>query len=131
MSPAADGGAVFDLGIMSESEISLRYKIFQSGVVKFFQKHTSSAQIPKPPRKIERPKTTMNHISLRIASFLCTANMRSAFVTVAGSTNFCGAVAYFVRRDGRMLTSMTYIDRKSTTAVISAKAFWWKAGSCR
>jgi hypothetical protein len=30
-----------------------------------------------------------------------------------------------------MLTSITYIERKRTTAVMMAKAFWWKAGSCK
>jgi len=83
----------------------------------------SKAHIPKPPKKIERPRATINHISLSIASSRCALATRNDFGSDIGSV-FCGAVPYFAFKDGRMLTSITYIERKRTTAVMMAKAFW-------
>lgn len=87
----------------------------------------SSPQSPKPPRKILSPRPTINHISLRMALSLYSFANRSDFDI---STGFL-AEPYFARREGRRLTSMTYMERNSTTAVMIAKAFWWKTGSCR
>jgi hypothetical protein len=89
----------------------------------------SNAQIPNPPRNIERPMATINHISFNIRASLFAFAWSSDFDNP--SIDFCGAVPYFLLNDGRMLTSITYILRKSTVAVRRAKAFWWKTGSCR
>jgi hypothetical protein len=82
----------------------------------------SNAQIPKPPRKIESPIATINHISVKICESLLAFAWSSDFDKL--SVDFCGVVPYFLFNDGRMFTSMTYMLRKRTIAVMRAKAFW-------
>lgn len=71
----------------------------------------SNAQIPNPPRKIERPMATINHISFNIRVSLCAFAKRSDFDNPP--TGFCGAVAYFRFNDGRIFTSILLVRSRS------------------
>lgn len=95
------------------------------------QKTRSRTQMAKPPKNIERPHATIIHIILIICLSLFSLAKSCVSEIDPGTTYFFGIVAYFARNDGRMLTSMMYMLRKRTMAVIKAKAFWWNTGSER
>ncbi len=79
--------------------------------------------MPKPPKNMERPQVTIIHMVLIISLSLLLLAEICSFEIDPGTICFRGTVAYFARKDGRMLTSMMYMLRKRTMAVISAKAF--------
>lgn len=77
----------------------------------------------KPPRKIDNPHATMIHMFLIITLSRFSFASTCALEREPGATSFGVIVAYFALNLGRMLTSIIYILRKRTTAVIKANAF--------
>lgn len=86
----------------------------------------SSVQIEKPPKKIDSPYPIINHIVLKI--FLSLVSCLSCSFFWSSVTLPCLSISLyasvFALMFGRKLTSMTYMERSSTTAVRIAYMFW-------
>lgn len=80
-----------------------------------------------PPKNIDSPIATINHISLSIIlSLLSLAPCPDCPGFELDPDVVVSAVSFaaWFRKEGRRLTSIIYIDRTTTIIVIIANAFW-------